>query len=234
MLKCLDILSITFCLITYKLLTPVAVLDPDVEPDSSDGIDGVAKDHGTVHFEILAPFSFFGELLHGLGIAEVLRNQEIREQVGILGDCAHEIPHVVVLAAPTVHVLSFGDFGFYVGGECTSGNRERVTVRVVEESVVVFIDFVGLGDKIFPLLFDAAVDILFVGIRAGIAVQRHVAVGNVVAEDKEHHGDVVAGGGDGAALFFAGEHFEVVDNAMANCFAAVCAVAAVDAVGLAE
>ena len=91
MLKCLDILSTTFRLITYKLLTPVAVLNPDVEPDSSDGIDGVAKDHGAVHFEILAPFSFFGELLHGLGIAEVLRNQEIREQVGILGDCAHEI-----------------------------------------------------------------------------------------------------------------------------------------------
>ena len=59
MLKCLDILSTTFRLITYKLLTPVAVLDPDVEPDSSDGVNGIAKDHGAVHLEILAPFSFF-------------------------------------------------------------------------------------------------------------------------------------------------------------------------------
>ena len=77
-------------------------------------------------------------------------------------------------------------------------------------------------------------DILFVGIWTGVAVQGHVAVGNVVAEDKEHHGDVVAGGCNGAALFFAGEHFEIVNNAMAKGFAAVCAVAAIDAVGLAE
>ena len=65
-------------------------------------------------------------------------------------------------------------------------------------------------------------------------MQRHVAVGNVVAQNKESHGDVVARCCDGTALFFAVEHLEVVDDAVRNSFAAVCAVAAIDAVGLAE
>ena len=129
-------------MITYKLLTPVPILDPDVEPDSSDGINGVAENHGAVHLEILAPFSIRFEFLHGFRVFEIFGNLEIREQVGILGDGAHEVPHVVVLAAPTVHVLSFGDFRFYVGSECARCDRKRVTVWVVEESVVVLVDLI--------------------------------------------------------------------------------------------
>ena len=104
-------------MITYKLLTPVAVLHPDVQPDSSDGINCVAEDHGAVHFEIFAPFGFCFEFLYGFRVFEIFGNQEIREQVGILGDGAHEVPHVVVLAAPAVHVLAGGNFFFHVRGE---------------------------------------------------------------------------------------------------------------------
>ena len=66
------------------------------------------------------------------------------------------------------------------------------------------------------------------GERARIAMQGHVAVGNVVAQNEEPHGDVVARSCQGAAFFFAGEHLEIVDDAVRKRFAAVCAVAATD------
>ena len=74
----------------------------------------------------------------------------------------------------------------------------------------------------------------FFGERTGVAMQGHVAVGNVVAENEEPHGDMVARGGDGAPPFFVMEHLEVVDDAVGQGFAAVGAVAAFDIVGLVE
>ena len=55
-----------------------------------------------------------------------------------------------------------------------------------------------------------------------------MAVGNVVAEDEEAHGDVVVGGGERTAAVLHAQDLEVVDDAVGDGLAAVGAVAAFD------
>ena len=69
---------------------------------------------------------------------------------------------------------------------------------------------------VFPFLLNRAVDAFLVGEGAVVAVQRHVAVGHIVAEDEEPHGEVVARRGDGASAFLFIKHLEIVDNAVRN------------------
>ena len=111
---------------------------------------------------------------------------------------------------------------------------EGVAVGLVEETFVVFVDLEGVGDELFPDFFDVGVDVGAAGEGADVAVQGHVAVGDVVALDEEAHGDVVVGGADGTAALFGAEHLQAVDNVMGEGFAAVGEVAAVDGVGLLE
>lgn len=63
-------------------------------------------------------------------------------------------------------------------------------------------------------------------------MQGHVAVGHIVAQDEEPHGDVVACGGDGAASVLVVKHLEVIDDAVRDGLATVGTVAALELVGL--
>ena len=77
-------------------------------------------------------------------------------------------------------------------------------------------------------------DALLVGEWATVAMQRHVTVGDIVAENEESHCDVVPCRGDGTAPILAVQHLEVVNDAVGNGFAAVSAVAAVESIRLVE
>jgi len=65
-------------------------------------------------------------------------------------------------------------------------------------------------------------------------MQRHVTVGDIVAEDEEPHGDVVSCSGNGTTSILAVQHFEVVNDAMGNGLATVSTVAAVICIRLVE
>ena len=109
---------------------------------------------------------------------------------------------------------------------------QGIAIGVVEEAVVVLVNLVGLVDLVFPFLLDGSVDAFLVGEWTTVAMQRHVTVGNVVAEDEETHGDVVARGSNGTASVLAVQHLEIINDAVGNGFATVGAVASNAFVGL--
>ena len=215
-------------LTSYVLTTlfqPFSVLDPDTEPDAGNGIDGITENHLTVFVEVLTPFGLLHELLHGLGVLESLRDEIVREQIGVLRNGTHEVPCVVVVASPTVGVFTRGYIVLNIHDEGCRFERQGITVWVVEETIVVLVNLVGLINLVFPFLLDGSVDAFLVGEWTTVAMQRHVTVGNVVAEDEETHGDVVSRGSDWTASVLAVQHLEVVDDAVGYGLATVGAVA---------
>ena len=222
------------CTFSWELFQPLAVFDPDAEPDAGDGVDGIAKYHLAVFVEVLTPLGLLHELLHGLGVLEGLRNEVVREQVGVLRNGTHKVPCVVVVASPTMGVFACGYIILNIHDEGCRFEWQGITVWIVEEAVVVLVNLVGLINLVFPLLFDGSVDAFLVGEWTTVAMQRHVTVGYVVTEDEETHGNVVACGSDWTASVLAVQHLEVVDDAVGNGLATVGAIASNAFVGLVE
>ena len=213
---------------------PFAVAHPDAEPDVGDGFDGVGEDLVGVLFEVDAAFDFVEEGFPGEGLVVLGGNHEEGLEVGVVGDGAHVVPGVGVAVAPVVDELAGDDLVFDALDQRGGIEVEGIAVGLVEEAFVVFVNLVGVGDVLLPDLFDEGVDVGAAGEGADVAVEGHVAVGDVVALDEEAHGYVVVGGADGAAALFGAEHLEAVDDVMGEGFAAVGEVAAVDGVGLLE
>ena len=216
------------------LALPFAVAHPDAEPDVGDGFDGVGEDLVGVLFEVDAAFDFFEEGLAREGLIVLGGDHEEGLEVGVIGDGAHVVPGIGVAVAPVVDEFAGDDLVFDALDQRGGLEVEGIAVGLVEEAFVVFVDLVGVGDVLFPDLLDEGVDVGAAGEGAYIAVEGHVAVGDVVALDEEAHGYVVVGGADGTAAFFGAEHLEAVDDVMGEGFAAVGEVAAVDGVGLLE
>ena len=199
-----------------------------------DGFDGVGEDLVGVLLEVDAAFYFLEELFAGEGLVVLGGNHEEGLQIRIIGNRAHVVPRVGIAVAPVVDEFAGDDFVFDALDQRGGREVERVAVGFVEEAFVVFVDLVGIGDVLLPDFFDLGMDVGAVGEGAAIAMERHVAVGDVVTLDEEAHGYVVVGGADGAAAFFGSEHFEAVDDVMGEGLAAVGEVAAFDGVGLFE
>ena len=149
-----------------------------------------------------------------------------------MGNGTHEVPCVVVVASPTMGVFARGYIVLDIQDKGCWFEWQGIAVGVVEETVVVLVDLVGLVDLVFPFLLNGSVDAFLIGEWTTVAMQWHVTVGNVVAEDEETHGDVVACSGDGASPILSMKHLEVVDDAMGNGLATVGAVASNAFVGL--
>jgi len=198
------------------LFQPFFVFNPNAEPDAGNGVDGITENHLAVFVEVLTPLSLLHELLHGLGVLEGLRDEIVREQIGVLRNGTHVVPCVVVVASPTMGVLARGYIVLDIQDKGCRFECQRIAVGVVKEAVVVLVNLVGLVDLVFPFLLDGSVDAFLVGEWTGVTMQRHVTVGNVVAEDEEAHGDVVARGSDGTASVLMVQHLEVVDDAVGN------------------
>lgn len=213
---------------------PFAVAHPDAEPDVGDGFDGIGEDFIGVLFEVDAAFDLFKEFLAGKGLVVAGGDHEVGLEVGVVGQGAHVVPGIAVAVAPVVDEFAGDDFVFDALDELRGLEMEGIAVGLVEEPLVVLVDLEGVGDVLLPDLFDIGVDVGSAGERADIAVQGHVAVGDVVALDEEAHGNVVVGGADGAAALFGAEHLQAVDDVMGEGFATVGEVAAVDGVGLLE
>lgn len=131
-------------------------------------------------------------------------------------------------------IFPCGHFVLHVQYKGCGIEWQGITVWVVEETVVILVNLVGLVDLIFPFLLDGTVDALLIGEWTTVAMQRHVTVGNIVAEDKEAHSDVVSRGSDWTASVLAVQHFEVVNDAVGNGLATVSAVATFKFVGFVE
>lgn len=213
---------------------PFAVAHPHPQPDVGDGFDGVGEDLVGVFFEVDAAFDLCKEFLAGEGLVVAGGDHEVGLEVGVVGDGAHVVPGVGVAVAPVVDEFAGLDLFFNALDQRSGLEVEGVAVGLVEETFVVFVDLEGVGDVLFPDFFDVGVDVGAAGEGADVAVQGHVAIGDVVALDEEAHGDVVVGGADGAAALFCAEHLQAVDDVMGEGFAAVGEVAAVDGVGLLE
>ena len=216
------------------LFQPFSIFDPDSEPDSGDGVDGITENHLAVFVEVLSPLGLLHELLHGLGVLECVGNEVVREQIGVLGNGTHEIPCVAVVTSPSVYIFPCGHFVFHVQNKGCGIEWQGVTVRVVKETIVVLVNLVGLVDLVFPLLLDGTVDAFLIGEWTTVAMQRHVTVGDIVAEDEEAHSDVVSRGSDWTASVLAVQHLEVVNDAVRNGLATVGAVATFKFVGFVE
>ena len=220
------------CTFSWELFQPLLIFDPDAKPDAGDGVDGITENHLAVFVEVLTPLGLLHEFLHGLRVLESLRNEVVREQIGVLRNGTHEVPCVVVVASPTMSVLACGYIILDIHNERCRFEWQGIAIGVVEETVVVLINLVGLVDLVFPLLFNGSVDAFLVGEWTTVAMQRHVTVGYVVAEDEETHGDVVSRGSDWTTSVLAVQHLEVVDNAVGNGLATVGTVASNAFVGL--
>lgn len=141
-----------------------------------------------------------------------------------MGDGEHVVEHVAGVAVGDgkgarcqLLLDAVEDAAIEVGA---GGVHDRA-VLVVIEAFAALIDSVVLLDLVPPIVLGSAVDLEAVGVMAaGVTVQRHVGVGDVVAEREEEQGDVVAGGGDGGALVFAVLDLEVVDDGVGQGFAA--------------
>ena len=216
------------------LFQPFSIFDPDTEPDSGDGVDGVTENHLAVFVEVLSPLGLLHELLHGLGVLECVGNEVVREQIGVLGNGTHEILCVAVVTSPSVDIFPCVHFVFHIQYKGRGIEWQRITIGVVEETVIVLVNLVGLVDLVFPFLLDGTVDGFLFGEWTTVAMQRHVTVGDIVTEDKEAHSDVVSRGSDWTASVLAVQHFEVVNDAVGNGLATVSAVATFKFVGFVE
>jgi len=204
---------------------PFAVADPNVEPHSGDGVDGIAEDRAAVLFEVLPLLGsliyFFGEVL----FVVLLRYHAVSHQIGILRQRTHIVPRVLVACTPWMIVLSAHHVFFHLLHQRRNLVLEGVAVRVVEETLVGGIYLIGLLHLFVPFRLDEAVDVVARREGPAVAMERHVAVGNVMAENEEPHGNVVVGGRDGIAAFFHAQHLETVDDGMGQRLAAVGQVA---------
>ena len=144
----------------------------------------------------------------------------------------HVVPCVVVVASPTVGVLACGYIVLDIQDKGCRFEWQGITVGVIEETVVVLVNLVGLVDLVFPLLFNGSVDAFLVGEWTTVAMQRHVTVRYVVAEDEETHGDVVPRGSDWTTSVLAVKHLEIINDAVGYGLATVGAVASNAFVGL--
>ena len=172
--------------------------------------------------------------MHGLGVLEGLGNEVVREQIGVLRNGTHVVPCVVVVASPTVGVFARSYIILDIQDKGCRFEWQGIAIGVVEEAVVVLVNLVGFVNLVFPFLLDGSVDAFLVGEWTTVAMQRHVTVGYVVAEDEETHGDVVSSGSDWTASIFAVQHLEVVDDAVGYGLATVGTVASNAFVGLVE
>ena len=211
---------------------PAAVAGPDVEPYAGDRVDGIAEDVLAVFVEALVGLGgfeyFFGEIFFVIAFGY----EAVRHEVGVFGDGTHIVPGVAVACAPAVEVFAVEEVVFDSLNQRRGLFGQGVAVGGVEKAVVGGVDGVGVFDLGVPLCFDKAVYVLPRREGTAVAVQRHVAVGNVVAKDEKAHGNVIACGGNGVASVFHAENLEAVDDAVGNGFAAVGTVASFNDEGL--
>ena len=81
-----------------------------MQPDSCNGIDGIAENHFVVVVEMLSPFGLFHELIHALCVGEIPRNEVVGEEIGVLRNAAHVVPSAGVACSPSVIVVPGADF----------------------------------------------------------------------------------------------------------------------------
>ena len=89
---------------------------------------------------------------------------------------------------------------------------QRIACGVVEEPVVGDVDVIRLAHLLVPFGFDNAVDVGSRREGTAVAMQRHVAVGYIVAENEEAHGYVVVSRRKGATPLLHAKNLEIVDD----------------------
>lgn len=90
----------------------------------------------------MSPFGLFHELLHGLRVLEGLGDEVVGEEVRVLRDGTHVVPGVAVVAAPAVDVFPRGHLVFNRLHESRRLEWQGIAVGVVEETVVVLVNFI--------------------------------------------------------------------------------------------
>ena len=191
-MTCLLTLNFQLTLNSKLFLQPTLILHPHMQPNTGHRLDGIEEDHAAVFFEVLAPLGLLHEIGHVLLGGKLLRDEIGSEGIGVLRHGPHIGECAAALATPSVDVFLGGQFFLDVEHQRRGLERERIALRVVEEAVVVPVEVVRLGDLVLPFLLDVAVYVGVLREGTGIAVQRHVTVGHIMAQDEETHGDVVA------------------------------------------
>ena len=98
---------------------------------------------------------------------------------------AHIIPCAGVPVSPSMDILTFGNLILHVFQKRRLLQWQRIAIRVVEETVVISVDFIRLFYLVFPLLLYYAMHTLLIAERAVVAMERHVTVGDIMAEDEK-------------------------------------------------
>ena len=137
---------------------------------------------------------------------------------------AHIIPCAGVSVSPSMDILTFCNLILHVFQKRRLLQWQRIAIRVVEETVVISVDFIRLFYLVFPLLLYYAMHPLLIAERAVVAMERHVAVGDIMAEDEKTHRYMVVGGSYRTSTVFLLQHLKIVDDAVGDRLATVSAV----------
>ena len=156
-------------------------------------------------------------------IVEVGRNHLVRHQIGALGHSSHIVIQITVFTSPSGNKLPIEYFILYLSKQkknlvCLL----RITITVVEESLVGQIYLVRTTNSTFPKTTDAILETMQL---TCIAMHWHMAIGNVVRHHEEAHSQMISRGRNGIALFLTELDLEVVVDGVIHRIAAVAQVA---------